>query len=73
MPDPYEYLDLPNILRKQLPRTLQDRLSIAVMPDVFGEPPVAIFTASDGRSEQFSVQEDGRITEEQVAHPCVIF
>jgi hypothetical protein len=74
MTDPYEYRDLGKLLYEQLPADLQRRgVTVAVMPGAFGEAPIAIFTGPNGRSLEFPVQEDGRITEAAVAQLCVVF
>jgi hypothetical protein len=73
MTDPYEYQDWLGVLYEQLPHDLQTKLKIAVVPGAFGDRGIAMFIGPDGRSEQFPIQEDGRIAENAVAQLCVTF
>jgi hypothetical protein len=69
--DLYDYPDLTDRLREQLPRALRERVKVWVIPGQFGERPTAFYRHGD-RELSFEVQEDGLISDTDLAHLCVL-
>jgi hypothetical protein len=71
--DPYEYEDLLAEVWEQLPRGVQEAVTLQIeCDDVSDGPRTAIFTSLDGtRSMKFEVMSNGRISENAVLQLCV--
>jgi hypothetical protein len=65
-------MSLIDIIHEQLPRVLQQRLKVIVMPHLAWEQATVIFEGQ-GRSEEFTVDPESGLTDTQVAHLCAKF
>jgi hypothetical protein len=69
--NPHEHQDLSGRLLDQLPRALRNRLRVWILPGPFGELPTAFYSAGD-REFSFQIQEDGLLSERDLAHLCAV-
>jgi hypothetical protein len=68
--DPYNYHELLYRLKEQLPRQLHLKLRVGIRPNLSGQLPTAVYYYMD-RQWEFTIQEDGLISDIDIARFCV--